>query len=539
MSWDSLKKSSTRGSPAPPRTAPPTPTGLAPVDLGDEEDVRPPEPRAGRKKRRAAAADPPPRRVAAEVVDADPVPWEPKTYQLEAAKFMVERGAAGILADPGMGKTAATLAAFKTLRDAGHAERALVVAPLRVCYSVWPAEVAKWSDFADLRVEVVHGPNRTRALTTDADIYVVNPEGLAWLSSQWRGWARRPDVLVVDESTKFKHTRTQRFKTLKPLLPQFERRYILTGTPIPNGLLDLFGQVYLLDLGGTLGKFITHFRNEFFFQTGYGGYTWVARDGAEEEIYERLRPLVLRLDRNDYLDLPPITHNAIAVDLPVDAMRAYRELETDFVLKVKAGEVVASNAGALTAKLRQAANGAVYLDDETEEAADRRGGRRFGELHAAKIDALLELIDELSGQPALVAYEFQHDRARLQKALKKFYPRGDVPYLGGGVSAARGAELEREWNAGSLPVLLVHPASAGHGLNLQAGGHHIAWFGLSYNLEHHDQMIDRLYRQGQNEHVFVHYLVAKRTVDIKILAALRQKDRTQRDLLDALKEAYR
>jgi SNF2 family DNA or RNA helicase len=465
--------------------------------------------------------------------------WTPHPYQVNCVRFMLANPAAGLFLDPGLGKTSTSYAAFSILREKGIVRRMLVIAPLRPAHLVWPVEAQKWADFADLKVVVLHGPKKNELLTSDADVFVINPEGLPWLEERFRKWQNAPEMLVVDESTKFKHSRTQRFKLLKKMLSRFKRRYILTGTPAPNGLLDLFGQVYILDLGEALGAFISHYRNNFFVPTGYGGYTWVPRDGADEEIQEKLEPLVVRLSAEDYLDLPEKVTTVIGVDLPPKAAKEYARLKQDLVLRLKDGEVTAPNAGALTAKLRQAANGAVYADEIDGDAPLKAGAfRPTVHLHDAKIDALRDLVDELSGQPVLIAYEFQHDVRRIQEALKGLYG-GDasaVPYMGGGVTTRRAREIEGAWNRGELPALPVHPASAAHGLNLQAGGHHLIWFGLTYNLEYHDQLIDRIYRQGQDETVFVYYLIAKRTMDATVLNVLRGKAHTQKALLDALKE---
>lgn len=446
-------------------------------------------------------------------------------------RFFVERGAAGLFADPGLGKTSVTLAAFKLLRERGFVQRALVVAPLNAALTTWPDEVARWRDFAELRLAVLHGPRKDDALTADADVYVINPEGLPWFEREWKR-SRQLEMLVVDESTKFKSTRTLRFKTLKRLLPKFQRRYILTGTPAPNGLLDLFGQVYVLDFGESLGRFITRYRQHYFYPTGYGGYTWLPRPGAETEIYERLQPLVLRLDEQDHLQLPPVVDKTIACELPPRARRTYRELETEFVTRLRAGEVTAVSAGALTSKLRQVANGGVYLSGILENQG------AWESVHDAKVDALADLVEELSGQPLLVAYEFTHDVPRIQAKLGGLYRDEPIPGIGGGTPTARRREYIERWNRGELPLLLVHPASAAHGLNLQAGGNHVAWFGLTYDLEHYEQLIRRLRRSGQRKRVFVYHLVARNTIDVVIRGALRRKAKSQRELLDALREAY-
>lgn len=448
---------------------------------------------------------------------------------------MLENPAYGLLLSPGLGKTAVTLAAFKVLRDRGIVRRALVLAPLRVCTDVWPEELAKWTDFHDLRMTVLHGPKKDQRLRENADIYVMNYEGLPWLAREGiKVWGTNdwPEMLVADESTRLKHPRTQRFKILRGgMLKRFKRRYILTGTPAPNGLMDLFGQLYVLDLGQRLGRYITHYRVRFFVES-WDGFSWDLRPGAEEEIYKAISDAVLRLDALDHLDMPELVKTTIGVNLPAKARAVYEELKEEFVLKVKEGEVTAKNAAVLTSKLRQVANGAVYADEEL--LGHGRGAKKeVVSIHKAKLDALEDLVEELSGQPLLVAYEFEHDYRAINSRFK------DVPRLGGGVTTKQASEIIKQWNAGELPILAVHPASAGYGLNLQAGGGHVAWYGLTWNLEHHDQLIDRLWRQGQRrKHVFVYYLVARGTMDTLVLSALEDKAASQRELFDAVKKEY-
>ncbi len=449
--------------------------------------------------------------------------FTPHAYQKKAIKFVISRACAALLLDPGLGKTSIMYAAFKLLRKLGMVERMLVVAPLRPARSVWPGEQSKWDDFAGLRVNVLNGDKKDDLLDSeDADVDVVNPEGLPWLFAAVR--ARRKvwpwEMLVIDESTRFKHTQTRRFKELKPHLSKFRRRYILTGSPAPNGLLDLFGQIYILDLGNALGRFITHYRSVYFDSTGYGGYTWKPKDDAEQRIYKRLRPLVLRMAAEDYLKLPPLVNNTVSIELPDTARRAYDTMEKLLLSVLEDETVSAANLAAAAMKCRQIANGGIYRDD----------GDGWVNVHDAKTEAAVELVEELNGKPALVAYEFRHDLERLRKAFGK-----DTPHLGGGVTAKEQARVEAAWNAGEIPVLLAQPKSVAHGLNLQGVGAAIIWHSLSYDLEEYEQFVRRIWRQGQKERVVVHHLVGKGTVDEAIMAALAGKDRTQRRLLAALK----
>lgn len=453
--------------------------------------------------------------------------WKPRAYQVDAVKFLLEHAAAGLFLDPSMGKTSITLAAFKLLLKEKVARRMLVVAPLRVAQLVWPAQVDGWEDFAHMRYHVLHGAGRTdaalRAAVKDGvEIFIINPDGLRWLFSEGRFAALGADTLVVDELTKFKHTQTQRFKSLKPFLPRFQRRWGLTGSPASNGLLDLFGQCYTLDLGRTLGQYITHYRMEYFEPSGYGGYTWTLKKDADKRIYERLAPLVLRLDADDHLDLPEVVTNTILVDLPKEARRVYDEMESNLITMLGSRVVTATNVGAALNKCRQIASGALYMGE---------GQSDYRVLHGAKTEAVQDMLEELQGSPALIVYDFVHDRERLLAALGP-----DTPYLGGGVKEQRFGEVERAWNRGELPAVLVHPQSTAHGLNVQFGGHHLVFHTLTYDYELYLQQIYRLRRPGQKaKRVFVHHVVARDTVDEAIAEALVRKEKGQKALLNALR----
>lgn len=475
-----------------------------------------------------------------------PEPFEPHEYQEWGITGMVSSPIFSLLLDPGLGKTAITLAAFKLLKEEGVVRRMLVIAPLRVCQSTWPDEIKKWTDFNDLKCVVLHGPKKEQLLEEDADVFLINPEGIEWLVQRkkhlkkWMsmrefpgGW---PEMLVVDESTRFKHHGTNRFKALKLVLPEFDRRYILTGTPAPNGYHDLWGQYYLLDLGDRLEPFVTRFRQKFFIPS-WDGFGWqIASDAAMERIQERIADITLRLDAEDYLDLPALIHKNIYVDLPPKARGLYEELQNEFLVQLREGEVTAVNAGVLTSKLRQVANGRVYLDSGGEVMAlqgelEPKKNREIAVIHDAKVKAVRELYDELNGQPLLIAYEFRHDLDALRKEFGK-----DLPALGAGTSSTKGKKICDAWNRGEIPILLAHPASAGWGLNLQDGGHHMCWFSETWNLEHFTQLIGRQWRQGQRYPVFVYHVVAKHTIDATIVAAREEKDVTQQTLLDTLKK---
>jgi len=412
---------------------------------------------------------------------------------------------------------------------------------------VWPKEIEKWTEFNDLKVVVLHGKHKEKALQEDADIYVINPEGLDWLlkvqkekttsgktkvALDLRRWKQLGfDTLIVDELSKFKNTNTNRFKAIKLILHTFGRRWGLTGSPASNGLLDLFGQCFVIDQGRTLGPYITHYRMKYFNPT-YDGFGWEIREGAEEEIYERLAPLALRMAADDYLEMPTLIENNIRVDLPDDIRDLYDQLEEDLIAKVGDGVIVAATAAAASIKCRQVASGGIYLDPEVEALVKvPKTKREWINLHTEKVDALADLIDELQGSPLLVAYDFAHDLDRLQEKLGK-----EVPYIGGGVSATRSAELEKLWNAGKLPVLLGHPQAMAHGLNLQEMGHHVAWHSMTWDYELYDQFIRRVLRQGnKSKKVFVHHIMANDTIDDAMLGSLKAKKRGQNALFDALK----
>lgn len=467
--------------------------------------------------------------------------YVPKKYMLRAIKFMVSRGAAGLFLDPGLGKTAITLASYRVLKGQQLAKRWLIFAPLRGAYETWPEEVAKWDDFKQYNVAVLHGPRKNELLwRKGAELDVINPEGLAWLLQAVKGKPWPWDGLVVDESTKFKNATSKRFKALRPKLPKFRRRYALTGSPAANGLLGVFGQVYLLDYGGTLGETYTNFRNSYFEQRGYGGFRWSPKDGAEETIYKKLKPLVLRMAAEDYLELPEL-HGAIRegsdpliryVRLEGKLRDLYEQMEEEMWAELddkRKSVVMAVNAGSAYNKCRQIANGGIFL-------SDLKG--KFRQLHDLKTEAVVDLVEELQGQPALVSYEYAHDLERLQKGLKKALGE-KVPHIGGGVTPKRVKELRLAWNAGSLPVLLGQPQSMMHSLNMQGAGRAVIWHSLTPDLEAYEQFIRRVWRQNKKDPVFVYHVAALGTVDHAIIRSLKSKDKGQRALFAALTDYRR
>lgn len=457
-----------------------------------------------------------------------PQPWTPEPYQLQSAEFILSRSGAGLFLDPGLGKTAITLAAIKTLVKQKKAKKILIVAPLRVCHLVWPAEIAKWKDFNHLTYQILHGPNKQKALDTKSQIYLINPEGLPWLlgntPKSMKLFERlKFDVLVVDELTKFKNQKSQRFKLLKKVLHLFKYCWGLTGSPASNGLINLFSQCYILDGGAALGKYITQYRSRYF-ELSYNGFSYVIRPGMDAVIYEKIKPFCLRLAAEDHIEMPKLITHEIIVELPHTVMEFYNELESELIAQINDNLVVASNAAAASIKCRQIANGAIYTGELSG------GAREYTVVHDEKLDALENLIEELQGQPLLVAYEFEHDLARI---LKRF-PHS--PYIGKGVTMTATKKIEHDWNTGKIPLLFGQPQSMGHGLNLQSSCCHVAWFTPCWDLELSDQFVRRVWRRGNpNARVFNHIIIAKGTVDRLVIIAQKRKMSVQQALFDAIK----
>lgn len=411
-------------------------------------------------------------------------------------------------------KTVITLTAIaELLHNYFDATKVLVIAPLRVA-SVWDAEIKKWDHLKHFRISKVLGTEKERlqALNATADIYVINRENTKWLVDYYKKkWPF--DMLVLDELSSFKSPKAKRFKALRRVRPLIKRVVGLTGTPAPNGLLDLWSQVYLLDSGERLGKTITGYRERYFLPDKRGRdvvFTYKLKEGAEEAIYSKLSDICISMKSTDYLNIPERIDNIVPVQLPPRAMEQYRQLERDLLLPLLEGDVVAGGAAVLTNKLLQLTGGAVYDED---------GGVQV--LHDEKLKALEDLIEAANGKPVLVFYAYRHELERIQK-------RFDCRVLD------KPEDIE-DWNTGEVPMMLAHPASAGHGLNLQNGGSTIVWFGLPWSLELYQQANARLHRQGQKDSVVVHHLVAQGTVDEDVLQALRNKDVGQEALLEAVK----
>ena len=446
--------------------------------------------------------------------------YEPYPYQQYCAARIVADAAVGLFLDMGLGKTVITLDAINTLRyDRWAVQRVLIIAPKKVAEGTWTKEAQKWEHLRHLRISAVLGSQqkRLRALATPADIYVINRDNVAWLVDYFKN-AWPFDMVVLDESSSFKNSQSKRFKALKLVRSRINRLVELTGTPASNGLIDLWAQIYLLDGGARLGRTLGQYRERFFdpdkrSRTQIFSYT--PKDGSMEYIQQAIGDICVSMKAEDYLNLPDRMFDDVPVVLDDKARKAYRQLERDLLLELDEGQITAASVGVLTGKLLQLCNGAVY-DSEKRPLA----------IHNCKVEAFLEVLEQLNGQHCLVFYNFQHDRDRLLAALEP---------LGLRVRVYQNAADEDAWNAGEIDVLLAHPASCAYGLNLQNGGHHIVWFGLTWSLEQYEQANKRLHRQGQRHPVIVHHLVVQGGMDEDVIDSLRAKGDTQEALMDALK----
>jgi len=461
--------------------------------------------------------------------------WIPHPYQKMAVQFLLKQCSAGLFLDPGLGKTSIALKALDILLKNKLIRRALVVPPLRPAYEVWPVQIDQWKQFSHLRWNILHGDNKDDAVNTDADVYIINPDGLPWFFANRTGQSPfniiKPELLIIDESSKFKHTRTRRFKLLKPFLSRFQRRWILTGSPNPNGYMDLFGQIYILDLGKALGEYITHFRMNYFIPAGGSGpivYNWRLKQGGEKAIQRAIKPLVLSLDENEYLKVPKEVPNIIRVALPPAARKIYDDLEDEMIAELEDRSVVtAVNAAVASMKCCQVASGGIYINELKNERINRISKL----LHNAKTEALVDLVEELQGVPLLLGFEFDHDLERILTA----FPR--TPYIKGGVKPDDARRIIQQWNGNKLSLFACNVASVAHGLNLQEGQcQHVAFYTVPWDFENYDQFIRRVRRQGNKHgHVIVHHFIARDTVDESKLRAMRSKERTQRGLMQALR----
>lgn len=448
--------------------------------------------------------------------------YKPHQYQAIAEQYALDHPRCGLFLDMGLGKTVVTLTVIdKLIYDYFEVAkgRVLVIAPLRVAEDTWSRESSKWDHLQHLRISKVLGSakRRLQALDTPADLYIINRDNVVWLIQQCGNhWPF--DMVVVDELSSFKNPKSQRLKALKKLSPLFKRFVGLTGTPAPRNLMDLWPELYLIDRGERLGKTMRAYQQRYFVpgrRNGYVVYDYIPINGAEQQIYDRISDVCMSMTAADWLKLPDRIDLTREIQLPPTVMTAYRRFEREKYLELMDGDnpLLAANAGVLAGKLTQFSNGAVYLEDHSWQP-----------IHDCKLDELEQLIEEANGQPVMVFYNFKHDYSRLMDRFAAYEPR-----------SIKDADDIADWNAGKIQLLLAHPASMGHGLNLQDGGHIVIWFGLTWDLEIYQQANARLHRQGQQQSVRIYHIVCKGTVDEDILRRLQTKDANQQALIDAVK----
>lgn len=441
--------------------------------------------------------------------------YKPHEYQVYATEYILNHPIAAVLLDMGLGKSVITLTAiFDLTLDSFLVQKVLVIVPLRVARDTWPAEIEKWDHLKGLKYTVVVGSEvqRKTALMKRAQVYIINRENVEWLISR-SGIPFDFDMVVIDELSSFKSHQAKRFKSLMKVRPKVNRIVGLTGTPSSNGLMDLWAQYRLLDMGQRLGRFIGRYREDYFVPDKRNQqviFSYKPKPGVEEAIYRLISDITISMKGADYLKLPELVINEVDVKLSEKEMKILDVMKRDLIATVKGEEITAANAAALSGKLLQLANGAVYDDQGTVLY-----------IHDRKLDALEDLIEAANGKPVLIAYWFKHDLSRIQKRFE--------------VEVLSTSDSIKRWNDGEIPIAAIHPASAGHGLNLQAGGSTLIWFGLTWSLELYQQTNARLWRQGQKETVVIHHLIAKGTIDERVMKALNDKNNTQSALIDAVK----
>ena len=447
--------------------------------------------------------------------------YNPHEYQKYAINFIKEHPVAAVLLDMGMGKSSVTLTAVMELMyEDFEVSKVLIIAPLRVAKNTWPAEIRKWDHLNGLRYSVAVGTaaERMKALQTDADIYIINRENVPWLVEK-SGLPFDYDMMVIDELSSFKNWQAKRFKALMKVRPKVTRVVGLTGTPSANGLMDLFAEYKILDMGKRLGRFISQYRVDYFMPDQVNGpvvYSYKLREGADRQIYNKISDITISMKGTDHLKMPELINSACTVWLDEGERKKYEAMKNDLIINLPGGEVTAANAASLSGKLTQMANGAVYSD---------AGGMEH--IHDRKIDALEDIIEAANGKSILVAYWYRHDLLRITERLQK---------LGVNFKKLDSDESIEEWNAGRLDAGLIHPASAGHGLNLQSGGNTLVWFGMIWSLELYQQTVARIWRQGQESGtVVVQHIITAGTIDERIMKVLEEKDRSQAALINAVK----
>ncbi len=439
----------------------------------------------------------------------------PHDYQRYATDFIINNPISAVLLEMGLGKSVISLSAINELMlNYFDVSRTLVIAPLRVANSTWPDEIKKWDHLKHLNYSVVIGSEKERldALKKPAHVYLINRENVDWLITK-SGIPWKFDMVVIDELSSFKSYQAKRFRSLLKVRPKLKRIVGLTGTPSSNGLMDLWAEFRLLDMGERLGRYITYYRQNFFIPDKRNQqmiFSYKPKDGAEKKIYSLISDITISMKSKDFLKMPECVMNEVIVTLSDKEQKLYDSLKQDMVLSLEENEIDAINAAALSNKLLQMSNGAVYNDDKESL-----------HIHDRKLDALEDLIEGANGKPVLVAYWFKHD-------LEKIKDRFDVREI-------KSAKDISDWNESKIPVALIHPASAGHGLNLQAGGSTLIWFGLTWSLELYQQTNARLYRQGQDSTVVIHHILTKGTIDEDVMKALKAKEKIQDALIDSVK----
>ena len=436
-------------------------------------------------------------------------------YQNYAKNFILAHKVSALFLDCGLGKTITTLTAINELMyDSFEISKVLIIAPLRVAQSTWKEEIEKWDHLNLLRYSIAVGDEKERlkALKQNSDIYIINRENVDWLVTK-SGIDFNFSMLIIDELSSFKSHTSKRFKSLLKIRPYFERVVGLTGTPSSNGLMDLWAEFRVLDLGERLGRYITHYRNEFFLPDKRNGaiiFSYKPQPNAEERIYRRLADMTISMKSTEYLKMPELILNELEINLDEEDQIKYKKFKKEMVMTIQEKEIDAINAASLSNKLIQLANGSIYDED-----------KKFYEVHNKKLDKLEEIIESANGKPVLVAYWFKADKERIEKRFK--------------VREIKTADDIKQWNKGMIDLALIHPASAGHGLNLQSGGSTLVWFSLTWSLELYQQTNARLYRQGQKDTVVIHHLITKNTIDEDIMKSLKRKDKTQEALMRAVK----
>lgn len=439
--------------------------------------------------------------------------YVPHEYQKYAQDFIINNSACALLLDMGLGKTVITLTSlWLLLFDYFEISKVLVIAPLRVAQDTWSKECEKWDHLKGLKISKVLGSEKERrmALFDKADIYIINRENVEWLCNNYDFDF---DMIVIDELSSFKSSSSKRFKALRKIRPKVKRIVGLTGTPAPNTLMDLWSQINLIDMGQRLGRFISNYRNDFFIPDKRNAqviFSYKPREAAEEEIYKRISDICVSMKACDYLDMPERIDNVVHVKMSEYEKKLYKRLEKDMLLPLADGEIDAVNAAALSNKLLQMANGAVY--DELKETKI---------IHNRKLEGLEDLIEAANGKPILIFYAYKHDKERISKKFK--------------VTEISTSKDISKWNEGKIQIAIAHPAATGHGLNLQAGGSTIIWFGLTWSLELYQQANARLWRQGQKDTVVIHHIVSKGTIDEEVMKAIQRKQCGQENLINAVK----